>query len=84
MSSPLIHQLFEYVNYYHYAEGITGYYMCLLKKNLCPDLLAGQIVNDIVIYSDGNMDVFFGYAKYRFQLALFVEAFHTGTQCITT
>jgi len=80
----LINQLFEFVNYYQYCEGITGYYLCLLKRNLCPDLVAGQIVNDIVVYSDGYMDVFFGYAKYRFHLSLFVQANHIDTQSIIT
>ena len=47
--------------------------MCILKKDLCPNLLAGHVVDDIVVYSDGMMEVFLGMFKYRFQLSLLVQ-----------
>ncbi len=77
---PLISQLFDFVSFYRFCDGITGYYMCILKRDLCPELLTGQVVDDIVIYSDGWMEVFLGFAKFRFQLLLFVQAMHVGTQ----
>jgi len=80
MTPPLVSQLFDFVSYYCFSEGITGYYMCMLKRDLCPQLLAGQIVDDIVVYSDGWMDVFVGFLKFRFQLSMFVQTYHVGIQ----
>lgn len=53
-----VSEIFDYVSYYDYCEGIKGFVMCILKRDVCAELRCGSVVQDIVIYDDGSMQLF--------------------------
>lgn len=65
-----LNQLFDYVSYYDYGDGIKGFVMCILKKDICTELKRGNVVEDIVIYEDGMMDIFNYNRVYRTYITL--------------
>ena len=53
-----VSQIFDYVSHYDYCDGIKGFVMCILKRDICVDLRCGSVIQDIVIYDDGYMQLF--------------------------
>lgn len=65
ITSSLIDNLFQYSNYYYICDGITRYHLCCMKRDVCPDIRAGYFVDDIIVYDDGQMDIYAYGRKYR-------------------
>jgi hypothetical protein len=62
--------LFDFVNYYEYTEEIRGFVNCRLKRDLCTELRRGMLVDDIVMYTDGWLDIHHDGKKYSLQIML--------------
>lgn len=65
-----VYQIFDYCSYFEIIDGITRYYPCILKRDVCPDLRTGNIVDEIVIYNDGKMEIYNHGRKYLLDLYL--------------
>lgn len=62
--------IFDYVSYYDYCDGIRGFISCTLKRDLCAELKKGMVVDDIVMYTDGWLEIYIAGLKYILQIML--------------
>lgn len=65
--------MFSYVNYYTFCEGITRFHLCRMKVDVCPEIRCGYIVDDIIVYDDGQLDIFVYGRKYTTRIKLWLE-----------
>ncbi len=46
----LLATLFCYISSFEIYDGIIRYYPCLLNRDICYDLRAGYVVDEIIVY----------------------------------